>query len=414
LPLFLSHCEARSDEAIWKREIAALVALARNDEYSAVIAIQMHRDRNESVTKYFETLILLLASLAFLYSIECHAQTTLVVNPTQKSVRPFSPDTIQIIIKDAVNISAASVTVAFDSTVVQYRNTIAGSFLTGHNLYSVFLGVVPQPPPPATPCRITIDQAILGGRSVSGSGVLCSIIFSAQKSGTSDFSISSVDFRNETNAPVLIQTVPVKVRVNNAPSSVRLLIPQDGCILDTSNALTMVWSKSYDLDAGDRARYRLNIKSKYSEMNFTDLPDTAFALTKELLSGNTEYTWTVDVTDGVDTVSSENPFKFKTATGRYAQGIPKVLKVEQNYPNPFNSSTIIMFTVSFEAQVIVKVYDLLGREIVQLMNARVDDGEHWTSWDGRDHRGSPASSGIYLYEVSAGGYREVKKMLLIK
>jgi len=153
-------------------------------------------------------------------------------------------------------------------------------------------------------------------------------------------------------------------------------------------------------------------------MNFSNLSAATITLTKDVLKENTEYTWYVDATDGIDTTSSTCAFKFKTPMvagfGRYPIGIPDVFKVEQNYPNPFNASTVIRFSIPMATQASVTIYDMMGREIVRLMNDDVDLGYYASVWDGKNSKGAAVGSGTYLYVVTAGWYREVKKMVLLK
>jgi hypothetical protein len=83
----------------------------------------------------------------------------------------------------------------------------------------------------------------------------------------------------------------------------------------------------------------------------------------------------------------------------------------QNYPNPFNPTTSIKFTLpeSFAGNVMMKVFDITGKEVATLVNGQMNGGFHSVAFDG-----SKLSSGIYFYKISAGSYSDVKKMTLIK
>lgn len=81
----------------------------------------------------------------------------------------------------------------------------------------------------------------------------------------------------------------------------------------------------------------------------------------------------------------------------------------QNYPNPFNPSTTISYRLSAVSHVTITVYDVLGRNIRTLVDARQTPGEHSVVFDSRG-----LASGVYFFELSAGGYVTVKKMLLLK
>ncbi|MCE1165326.1 MAG: T9SS type A sorting domain-containing protein [Bacteroidetes bacterium] len=81
----------------------------------------------------------------------------------------------------------------------------------------------------------------------------------------------------------------------------------------------------------------------------------------------------------------------------------------QNYPNPFNPVTKIQFAVKKNVWTIVKVYDILGKEVTTLVNERLQSGTYEVTLDG-----SGLNSGVYFYRLTAGDYTETKKMLLVK
>lgn len=97
--------------------------------------------------------------------------------------------------------------------------------------------------------------------------------------------------------------------------------------------------------------------------------------------------------------------------------IPKEYSLKQNYPNPFNPVTKIKFdipslsfpNVSIGNPVILKVYDIAGREVQTLVNESLKPGTYEATFDG-----SKLNSGVYFYKMTAGNYSETKKMLFIK
>ena len=84
-------------------------------------------------------------------------------------------------------------------------------------------------------------------------------------------------------------------------------------------------------------------------------------------------------------------------------------KLNQNYPNPFNPSTSIQYTVSNLQFVSLKVYDVLGKEIVALVNEQKQPGTYAVSFDA-----SHLPSGVYLYRLTAGKYSKTMKMIYLK
>jgi hypothetical protein len=89
--------------------------------------------------------------------------------------------------------------------------------------------------------------------------------------------------------------------------------------------------------------------------------------------------------------------------------IPTVFKLEQNYPNPFNPSTIIKFGVPERSNVVLKIYDILGGEVITLVNEEIEAG-----WYRREFNATGYSTGVYIYRMQADNYLSTKKMILIK
>jgi hypothetical protein len=89
--------------------------------------------------------------------------------------------------------------------------------------------------------------------------------------------------------------------------------------------------------------------------------------------------------------------------------IPDELKLEQNYPNPFNPTTNIKYQITNNGFVLVKVFDILGKEITTLVNEKQTPGTYEVSFNG-----SNLPSGIYFYRLTTEGFSDTKKMILIK
>jgi len=89
--------------------------------------------------------------------------------------------------------------------------------------------------------------------------------------------------------------------------------------------------------------------------------------------------------------------------------IPKAFTLSQNYPNPFNPSTTIQYTVPVRSMVTLRIYNILGQEVESLVNMEQGNGSYVVQYNA-----SRLSTGVYFYELRAGNYRDVKKMLLLK
>lgn len=94
--------------------------------------------------------------------------------------------------------------------------------------------------------------------------------------------------------------------------------------------------------------------------------------------------------------------------------IAKMFNLKQNFPNPFNPNTTIYYSLPNESAVTITVYDILGKEINQLISQKQLTGNHSIQWNGKDINGNPVSAGIYLYQIQAGEFIQTKKMVLMK
>lgn len=92
-----------------------------------------------------------------------------------------------------------------------------------------------------------------------------------------------------------------------------------------------------------------------------------------------------------------------------APQLPKEFSISQNYPNPFNPGTVIKYQLPVNSKVIIKVYDILGKEIATLVNEVKPAGKYEINFNAAQF-----TSGVYLYKIHAGNYIQTKKMILIK
>jgi len=94
--------------------------------------------------------------------------------------------------------------------------------------------------------------------------------------------------------------------------------------------------------------------------------------------------------------------------------VPEEFALHQNYPNPFNPITTIQYDVPYQSDIRLVIYDILGREVVQLINKTLDPGYHTTMWNGQDHLGLPVSAGIYFFQIQSNDFVKTQKMILLK
>ena len=94
--------------------------------------------------------------------------------------------------------------------------------------------------------------------------------------------------------------------------------------------------------------------------------------------------------------------------------VPQAFALAQNAPNPFNSNTVIRFALPQPSQVELTIYNLLGQPVAVLVQGPSEAGTFSVRWDGRNQAGHELTSGVYLYQLRAGEYTEVRKLLLLR
>ena len=102
-------------------------------------------------------------------------------------------------------------------------------------------------------------------------------------------------------------------------------------------------------------------------------------------------------------------FETKANVGVTENNVPVKYELSQNYPNPFNPVTKINFSIQKNGFVTLKVFDVLGREVENLVNENRVAGNYSVEFNG-----SNLTSGLYFYRLEANGFTETKKMLLVK
>ncbi|MFA6456370.1 MAG: T9SS type A sorting domain-containing protein [Bacteroidota bacterium] len=101
--------------------------------------------------------------------------------------------------------------------------------------------------------------------------------------------------------------------------------------------------------------------------------------------------------------------KWSTGVSRNDGVVATSFELSQNYPNPFNPTTNVRFSLPKAGMVSLKVYDVLGREVMNVLNQYKDAGSYTASIDA-----SKLASGLYLYRLESGSFSVTKKMMLIK
>ncbi|MBT3684020.1 MAG: T9SS type A sorting domain-containing protein [Candidatus Marinimicrobia bacterium] len=179
----------------------------------------------------------------------------------------------------------------------------------------------------------------------------------------------------------------------------------------------------WDLSPEDDFQYFLLEKSMTSEFTeYESISTTDTAYTDLEYEMNQPYFYRLAVADHADNVSDYSEVVEIAVLAIDGNLIPDVFALHQNYPNPFNPVTTISYDLPEVAQVVISIYDIMGREVKTLVNLEQIAGFKSVVWDATNNMGQPVSAGMYLYRITAlqqnggqaGSFHQVKKMVLLK
>ncbi len=121
----------------------------------------------------------------------------------------------------------------------------------------------------------------------------------------------------------------------------------------------------------------------------------------------TYFYWVADVSEN-GMMQFHGPKRVETMAA------PKFYSLEQNYPNPFNPTTTIRYLLKDEGHVTLRIYNIRGQLVRQLVDASKFAGEYSVVWDGHDDFGQVVTSGTYLYSIDVNDFKFTRKMAFMK
>ena len=142
------------------------------------------------------------------------------------------------------------------------------------------------------------------------------------------------------------------------------------------------------------------------------LVDT-FYIDNEYLMNQANY-YRISAVDISGNIGESSEFAEATILNIDPDLIPEVFALHQNYPNPFNPITQIRYDLPEDSKVRIKIYDLMGRKIKSLVNKKETAGFRSITWDATTDHGEAVSAGMYIYVIEANGFRQTRKMILLK
>jgi hypothetical protein len=129
---------------------------------------------------------------------------------------------------------------------------------------------------------------------------------------------------------------------------------------------------------------------------------------------DSDYYYKVSAVDDHDNESPHALLMPDDVTGEDPPTVPLASYLEQNFPNPFNPVTSISFGIASSEHIKLRIYDAAGRLVRTLMNETKDAGHYTIDWNGFSDDGRQVASGVYFYKLTAGIFRETRKMILLR
>lgn len=117
-----------------------------------------------------------------------------------------------------------------------------------------------------------------------------------------------------------------------------------------------------------------------------------------------------------NTISEVMHFTFQTEdfVDTDSNELPAAATLGQNYPNPFNPETNISFSLASSENANLSIYNLKGELVKNLVNNKLDAGDHTYSWQGRNDQNNEVPSGVYFYQLKTDTNTITKKMIMMK
>lgn len=219
-------------------------------------------------------------------------------------------------------------------------------------------------------------------------------------------------------------TIPVEIiSVNDKPSNFNIIAPNSDStlVINKSNHLntfSISWETSSDIE-NDDILYDIIFSGDLSALSRYGLNSTKTEyILKELLA----VTDTVSIANGVfSIVASDGDLQTDAINSGIAMIVdgrsfaPAKLHLDQNFPNPFNHTTVIGFDLPKRANVSIIIYDLLGEEIIKLIdNKKYERGYNTITWNGLNKNNNLITAGIYIMRIRMGSVEQHKKLIFLK
>ena len=195
---------------------------------------------------------------------------------------------------------------------------------------------------------------------------------------------------------------------NIIPQKITLIHPNGGEIWNGDEIHEIQWVAEltdnvrieYSVDEGESWTNIISNISADAGSFLWSVPDI-YSESCRIRISNAENQWSYDESDSL--------FTIEQSVGIEDEKIPTQYALLQNYPNPFNPTTVISYDLPENAFVNLKIFDITGKEVAEIVNSEKSAGKHRIQFDA-----NKLSSGIYFYQIKTNQYSETKKMILIR
>lgn len=201
--------------------------------------------------------------------------------------------------------------------------------------------------------------------------------------------------------------------IDNVPPSTPIITST----LVQQNQIIIKWDDVSDVDLDHYNIYRSKIGNfTPDDTNRISIVDKAYHdyYDKYSVEPNTSYFYRMTA---VDTANNESGFSNEasviTLSTLEDNSINEFI-LYQNEPNPFNPYTNINYTIPYDSQVTISIYNILGKEISTIVNGYKSKGNYSIKWNGKDSSGNLVQDGIYFYTLKAQDFSKTNKMILLK
>ncbi len=258
---------------------------------------------------------------------------------------------------------------------------------------------------------------IYGSESTPYNTFYCSISFNYFRNTSPD---NRIGYRGGNDSPTnslgnIFETITNWVQLPEIGGSESLPVELASFSASVNdNAAKLNWTTVSELN---NSGFEIDRRKKTSSNTYANWVNIGFKTGAGTTNNLTQYSFTDNnLSTGkykyrLKQIDHNGNFKYYELTGEVEIGVPTKYSLSQNYPNPFNPSTKINYDIKYEGFVSLKIYDLLGREIAQLVNENQVAGRYVIDFSSSKYM---MASGIYFYRIQAGEFTNTKRMVLVK